>query len=459
MADGLDKKYKEMTETPVRRLVWRLAIPSIISMAVTSIYNLVDAAYIGRLSTEATAGIGISFAYMTIIQAVGFFFGHGSGNHISRALGSKNRDDASQMASVGFFTPFFIGIIFAILGTVYLTPLSVALGAPPDVVPYSNEYMRYIILATPFMMSALTLNNQLRLQGNARFGMVGIVSGALLNIVLDPIFIFALDMGVSGASLANAISQFVSWCLLIWGTCRKESVHLHWKHFRPSWQCYYEIFRGGLPSLCRQAFNGTSAICLNHAAAHYAAPGCEATTIAAFAVVTRIMMFAFSLVLGFSQGFQPVSGYNYGAHRYDRVRESYLYALKGCTIMLSVISAIGLVWAPQIIRLFRAEDAELVAIGTRVLRWQCAAFPLVGLSTVTNMLFQNIRMTFKSTLLSIGRQGLFFLPALFTLPLFMGLKGVEMTQAVADILTFMLAVPYAVWINRKLKASVTTQQM
>lgn len=456
-ADGLDIKYKEMTETPVRKLVWRLAIPSIISMTVTSVYNLVDAIYIGKLSTEATAGIGISFAYMTIIQAVGFFFGHGSGNHISRALGSKHREDASQMASVGFFTPMIIGVIMAFFCTIYITPLSIALGATPDVVPFSNDYMRYIILATPFMMSALTLNNQLRLQGNARFGMIGIVSGALLNIILDPLFIFTFKMGVTGASLATAVSQFISWSLLLWGTQRKESVHIHWKNFRPTWKCYNEIFRGGLPSLCRQTFNGASAICLNHAAAYYASPGHEASTIAAFAVVSRVMMFAFSLVLGFSQGFQPVSGYNYGAHRFDRVRESYLYALKGCTIMLTVISVIGLIFAPQIIMMFRSEDAELVSIGARVLRWQCIAFPLVGLSTVTNMLFQNIRMTFRSTILSIGRQGLFFLPILFILPQFLGLKGVEMTQAAADLCTFLLAIPYSIWINRILKQKTNEQ--
>ena len=447
----IDDKYREMTELPVQRLVCRMAVPTIIAMVTTALYNVVDAAFIGRLSTEGTAGIGISFAYMTFIQALGFFFGHGSGNYMSRALGAKKVASASRVATVGFVTPFLVGVAAAAICLPNLSALSRLLGAPAEVVPYANDYLRYIVLATPFMMSALTLNNQLRLQGNARLGMVGIVSGAILNIVLDPLFIFVLDMGVSGASLATAISQFFAWCLLLRGTMHPESVHLRLRDFRPSWRVYYEIFRGGLPSLFRQVFNCAAAVSLNYCAALYAAPGEEASAVAAFAVVTRIMMFAFSVVLGFCQGFQPVCGYNYGAKKYDRVRESWLFASCVGTAFLLVISATGLIFAPQIVALFRSEDPALIAIGAATLRWQCAAFPLVALFTATGMLFQNIRMTGPATLLSITRNGLFFLPALLLLPLWLGMQGVQMAQAVADMLTFLLAVPYAIWINRKLK--------
>lgn len=447
----LEEKYNEMTTRPVKGLVCKMAVPTIIAMVTTALYNVVDAAFIGRLSTEGTAGIGISFAYMTFIQALGFFFGHGSGNHISRALGAKNHSSASVVASVGFFTPFLLGLVAALCCLPNLSSLSRLLGAPEDVVPYANDYLRYIVLATPFMMSALTLNNQLRLEGNAHFGMVGIVSGAILNIALDPLFIFTLDMGVSGASLATAVSQLFSWTLLLCGTFRPESVHIRWSDFKPSLSVYYEIFRGGLPSLFRQVFNCAAAVSLNFYAARYAAPGLEASAVAAFAVVTRIMMFAFSVVLGFCQGFQPVCGYNYGAKLYHRVRESWLFATSVGTAFLLVISALGFAFAPQIVTLFRAEDPELIRIGAATLRWQCVAFPLVGLFTATGMLFQNIRMTGPATLLSVCRNGLFFLPALLLLPLWLGLQGVEMAQAVADVLTFILSVPYALWINRKLK--------
>lgn len=450
-SSALDRKYVEMTQRPVKLLVLQMAVPTIIAMVTTALYNVVDAAFVGRLSTEGTAGIGISFAYMTFIQALGFFFGHGSGNHISRALGARDGGSAGVVAAVGFFTPFLLGLLAAAVCLPNLSALSRWLGAPAEVVPYANDYLRYIVAATPFMMSALTLNNQLRLQGNARIGMVGIVSGAVLNIALDPLLIFVLDMGVSGASLATAISQFFSWLLLLHGTFRRESVHIKLRNFRPSWGVYYEIWRGGLPSLFRQLFNCAAAVALNYAAALYAPAGQEASAVAAFAVVTRIMMFAFSVVLGFCQGFQPVCGFNYGARLYGRVRESWLFALGVGGAFLLVISAVGFVFAPQVIALFRAEDADLIAIGAVTLRWQCAAFPLVALSTSTNMLFQNIRMTFPATLLSIGRNGLFFLPAILLLPQWWGLLGVQMAQAVADVCTFFLAVPYAIWIDRKLR--------
>lgn len=448
----LEDKYNEMTTKPVKVLVCKMAVPTIIAMVTTAFYNVVDAAFIGRLSTEGTAGIGISFAYMTFIQALGFYFGHGSGNHISRALGAKDVSSASVVATVGFITPFLLGTVAALCCLPNLSWLSRILGAPEGVVPYANDYLRYIVVATPFMMSALTLNNQLRLQGNAQFGMVGIVSGAILNIALDPLFIFTFDMGVSGASLATAISQFFAWCLLLYGTFHPESVHIRLRDFKPSFKVYYEIFRGGLPSLFRQVFNCAAAVSLNYCAKIYAdGPAQEASAVAAFAVVTRIMMFAFSVVLGFSQGFQPVCGYNYGAKLYGRVRESWLFATSVGTAFLLVISSLGILFAPQIVALFRAEDPVLISIGADTLRWQCAAFPLVALFTTTGMLFQNIRMTGPATLLSICRNGLFFLPALLLLPLWLGMTGVQMAQAVADILTFLLCIPYAVWINRKLK--------
>ena len=442
-----------MTQTPVPRLVLRLAIPSMVSMVVTALYNVVDAAFIGRLSTEATAGIGIAFAYMTFIQAVGFFFGHGSGNFISRALGARSYDDAGRMAAVGFFSPLLIGLLSAVVGLPLLPQLVVLLGAPPAVVPHACNYLRFILLASPFMMSALTLNNQLRLQGNARFGMIGIVSGAILNILLDPILIFTLNLGVTGASIATAVSQLFAWCLLLHGTMRGESVHIRFSNFKPSWAAYREIVAGGLPSLFRQAFNCASAVMLNYAAARFASPGQEASSVAAFAVVSRTTMFAFSLILGFTQGFQPVCGFNYGAHLYRRVRQSYLFTLSVSTAMLTLLSTLGYIFAPQIIAVFRSEDPTLIQIGASALRWQCVVFPLCTLATTTGMLFQNIRLTFPATLLSIGRQGLFFIPAILILPQFLGLQGVEMAQATADLCTFLLTIPFAVWITRKLGAS------
>ena len=294
------------------------------------------------------------------------------------------------------------------------------------------------------MMSALALNNQLRLQGNAGYAMIGITSGAVLNIILDAVFIIGLDMGVTGASLATLISQIVSWIILLIGTRMGGNVHIRLKNFTPTLEHFKQILDGGLPSLCRQVLACTATICLNHSAAIYATAGNEASTIAAFAIVSRCMMFAFSIVLGIGQGFQPICGFNYGAKLYKRVRESYTFTMSIMTMFLLISGTLGFIFAPEIIRFFRSEDPELIAIGTRVMRWQCISFPLIGLSTSTNMLLQTLRITLPATILSMCRQGIFFIPILYIAPLFLGLQGVEMTQAIADVLTFLLAIPMAV---------------
>lgn len=438
------ERFVMMTESPVRQLVMKMAGPTIISMMVTALYNIIDAFFVGHISTEATAGVGVSFAYMTFINAIGFFFGHGSGNYISTALGAKKYGDAEKMAATGFLSSMGIGAIAAVVGLFFLSPLSRMMGATPDIVPYSNDYLLFILIGTPFMMSSLTLNNQLRLQGNARYAMVGISTGAVLNIFLDALLIYGFDMGVMGASLATCISQMVGWFVLLLGTEKSGNVHIRLRNFTPTLRSYIDIYNGGLPSLCRHVFVCISTIMLNRYAAFYATPGTEASAIAAFAIVSRVMMFAFSIILGIGQGFQPVCGFNHGAGLHQRVRKSFIFTTQLATIILIVISISFAIFAPDIVSLFRSEDAELVRIGSRVLRWQCLSFPLIGVSTVTNMMYQTTRKTLVATLLSMGRQGIFFIPTIMILPLFIGFQGVEMTQAVADALTFLLALPFAV---------------
>ena len=445
-----NERYIMMTQAPIKKLVLKMSGPTIVSMLVTSLYNIIDAAFVGHISTEAAAAVGVSFAYMTFINAFGFFFGHGSGNFISQALGAKNYSDAEKMAATGFLSPFIFGTIAALLGLIFITPLSRAIGATPDIISLSNDYLFFILMGTPFMMSALALNSQLRLQGNARYAMIGITSGAVINIILDAIFILGLDMSVTGASLATFVSQVVSWTILLVGTFKGGNVHIRLKNFSPNLEHYKKILDGGLPSLCRQALACIATICLNHSAAIYAPAGNEASTIAAFSIVSRCMMFAFSIVLGIGQGFQPICGFNYGAKLYGRVRESYTFTMSIMTMFLLISGTIGYIFAPHIISFFRSEDPELITVGSRVLRWQCIAFPLIGLSTSTNMLLQTIRKTLPATILSMCRQGIFFLPILYISPLFLGLQGVEMAQAIADVMTFLLAVPIAIRVYRKL---------
>ena len=447
-----EARYRRLTETPVPRLVMSLAVPTIISMSISAIYNIVDSWFVGHISTVATAGVGVAFAYQSLIQATGFFFGHGSGNYMSRALGARDTEGAGKMAATGFISSFLLGLVFMALGLCFMTPLSRLLGATPDVVPYSNAYLKWILIATPFLVSQMTLNNQLRLQGNAMLAMIGIAAGAVLNIFFDWLLIDHLDMGVQGASLATLISQFISWCLLFWATTFEGNVHIYLRNYAPSADRLREIGAGGLPSLMRQSLSSISAICMNWAAASYALEGQEASTIAAFTVVARVMQTAMAVILGVGQGFQPVCGFNWGAKRYSRVRESYLFTIGMCVVILLVTSSLGWIFAPNIIAFFRDEDPQLLSIGTTVLRWQCVAFPLVGLTTPTNMLLQNIRRTGRATLLAMSRHGFAFYPTLFILPAIWGLEGLEATMATADVLTFALALPFAISIIRELSA-------
>lgn len=445
------ERYTRMTETPVNRLVLKLAVPTMISMSVSAIYNMADSYFVGHINTESTAAVGMAFAFQALIQAIGFFFGSGSGNFISRALGARDTEGAEKMAATGFLTAFLFGLAVMVLGLSMLTPMSRLLGATPDVVPYSNAYLRWLLIATPFLVSQMALNNQLRLQGNANLAMVGLVSGAILNILLDWIFICRLQLGVSGASLATFISQFVSWLLLLWATTLDGNVHIRISNFAPSRERYREVAAGGLPSLMRQSLSSISSVCLNWAAAFYAVQGQEAATIAAFAVVARVMQCAMAVILGFGQGFQPVCGFNWGAQKYARVRQSYIFAMCVTTATILVLATLGYIYAPQVISFFRDEDPELVRVGARVLRWQCIAFPLVGVTTPTNMLLQNIRRTGRATILAMSRQGIFFYPALLIAPRLWGLDGLQATMAIADVCTFMLALPFSISILRELK--------
>ena len=292
-----------MTQPPVGRLICRLAVPCIISMLVTSFYNMADTFFVGMLkSNAATGAVGVVFSMMAIIQAVGFFFGQGSGNYISRCLGEKRYGEASTMAATGFFSSLATGLVICLVGQLFLDDLAYLLGSTDTILPYTREYLRVILLGAPWMTSSLVLNNQLRFQGGATYAMVGITTGAVLNIILDPIMIFGMELGVAGAGWATIISQFVSFCLLLAGCAKGGNIRISIKNVRVKWFYYKMIFKGGLPSLARQSLASLATICLNHAAGPYGD-----AAIAAMGVVQRVMMFGASTMLGFGQGFQPVA--------------------------------------------------------------------------------------------------------------------------------------------------------
>lgn len=439
-------KFKEMTESPVRPLVAKMAGPTILSMLVTSFYNMADTFFVGGLGTSATGAVGVVFSIMAIIQAVGFFFGHGSGNYISRKLGARKEEEALTMASTGFLTAFLFGLLIAIAGLIGIRPLARFLGSTETILPYATSYLRFILCGAPFIIGGFVLNNQLRFQGNAFYGMIGMTTGAVVNIILDPILIFLLDMGVAGAGLATMLSQMVSF-IILFIMCRKKSmVPILLKNCKPSCSLYKEIVRGGFPSLCRQGLASIATICLNHKAGIYGD-----AAIAAMSIVTRVTMFAASAVIGFGQGFQPVCGFNYGARKYKRVKEAYWFAVWVCTVFLLVTAIVGFIWAPQIVALFRRDDMDVIRIGALALRMQCVAVPLMGFMMPSNMMVQTIGEAVKASILAMGRQFLFYLPLLFILEPVYGLFGIQLTQPLADLLSFGLTIPIVISVLRGFK--------
>lgn len=442
-----DEKLKWMTETPVEKLICRLSVPTIISMLVSSFYNMADTFFLGRSkdSVIATGAVGVVFSLMAIIQAIGFFFGHGCSNYISRKLGSKEIESAEKMASVGFFTAVIVGFILMMLGLIFIEPLAWALGSTELILPKAVEYMGLILIGSPYMVGALVINNQLRFQGLAFFAMVGITSGAVLNIILDPILIFKFNMGVSGAAWATIISQFVSFVLLVIGLYKSSAIKIRLKNFKPSIYFYKEIVAGGSPSLCRQGIASVAAICLNFAAKPYGE-----VAIAAMAVVSKIAMFANSTIIGFGQGFQPVCGFNYGAGLNKRVLKAFWFCVKVAFVFLVVVSALGVGFAPGVVNTF-GNGPEVGKIAAATLRFQCIVFPLNSFIVLSNMLLQTIRKPVRATILAISRQGLIFIPLVVILPGIFGVLGIEICQMVADVFTFALAVVLQIPVLRELK--------
>jgi len=433
-----EEKRKYLTEEKIPTLVLNMAVPSIISMLITSFYNMADTFFVGQIGTTATAAVGVIFPLMSIIQALGFTFGHGSGNYISRKLGQGEVEDAKKMAATGFVSALIAGAIFGLVGLIFLDGLVGILGATPTIAPYARQYAMYILIGTPFMASSLVLNNQLRFQGSAFFGMIGMGVGAVLNIALDPLFIFVLDMGVSGAALATILSQIVSFCLLLRGCTRGGNIAISLKNFSPSWARYKEIARGGAPSLFRQGLGSVATICLNFAAGIYGD-----AAIAGMSIVTRLLQFANSAIIGLGQGFQPVCGFNYGAKLYGRVRKAFWFTVSLAFCVLLIGSIVGIAFAPQIIAIFRKEDLEVIKIGALSLRLQCIFLPLSAFVVGSNMMLQTIGKPVKASISAAARTGLFFVPAILILPQFFGLLGVQMSQAVADLCSFVLCVPLA----------------
>ena len=430
-------QYHKMTETPIPRLILSLAAPTILSMLITSIYNLADTFFVGRISTSASGAVGVVSSLMAIIQALGFMLGHGAGSIISRSLGSQNTQAANRFASTSFFTALAFGLILAVLGLATLPSFMMLLGSTETILPHACAYARPILMAAPLMMSSLVMNNILRYEGKANFAMIGLVTGGVLNMVLDPVFIFGFGMGTAGAGLATALSQSISFCILLSMFLRGKTVsQFQISAVTRSPAEFGTILMTGLPSFGRQGLNSIGGMLLNIAARSYGD-----AAVAGMSIVSRIFMFIISVAIGTGQGFQPVAGFNYGARKYRRVEKACVFTMCASFCFLTVIIAACWFNAEALIKLFR-DDPEVTAIALPAFRYQCFAIFLQPVIVAGNMLFQSIGKSGRATFLACCRQGVFFIPLILTLPRFFGLVGIEICQPIADVLTFLVTVPF-----------------
>ncbi|MBL7575929.1 putative efflux protein, MATE family [Peptoniphilus asaccharolyticus DSM 20463] len=425
----MSSNYEELLNEPVEKLINKYIFSTITALLITQIYNVVDNYFIGKINTQASAAVGISMSIMVIIQAIGFMFGQGSGNAIALYLGKKDLKKASEIASLGFFGAIFLGLMLTIFGNIFIVPISRALGSTDTVLPYVTSYLRIILIGAFYHCATLVLNIQLRCQGKAFYSMVGLMAGAVLNMALDPILIFKLNLGIKGAALATAISQLISF-LIIYNNSKKFDVKISINNLHFNREYANRILKGGIPSLTRQSVNSIGIIALNNAAAHYGD-----SAIAAMGIVNRIGLLANSVIIGYGHAFQPICGYNYSANRYDRVLKGFWYELRQSTIFLVVVSIIMNLFAPQIIDIF-IDDIEVIKIGATTLRYYTIFLTLNAFMILATLMMQTIQMAFQSSVLSMLRMGLILIPIVAILPKFIGILGIQLAQPIVDIISF-----------------------
>ncbi len=431
----------------IASLLVGLSIPSIIAMLTNAIYNLVDTFFIGRIGTSAVGAVAVAFPIFNLIGAVGLTYGVGAASYVSRLLGAGEKEQADKAASTALFTSLATGIAFALLGLMYLDPLLTAFGATETIMEYAREYTMIIIMGSIFTMMNMTMNNLVRAEGNAQRFMVAMVSGALLNVALDPIFIFGFGMGIKGAAVATVISQSVSTVIILEYFVRKKSfTNLSIRLFRFSLHIYSEIFKIGLPTFLRQFLSSFSVALLNNAAGAF---GDHA--VAAVGITMRVLMLGMMVLFGYGQAFQPVAGYNYGAKKFSRVFESLKFSILVTTVFATFFAIIGMVIPGSIVSIF-SNDPEVIDVGSRALRAVSIFFPSFGFVITFTVLFQALGKGFAAGLLSMSKQGLFLIPAIIVLPRLFELNGVIYAQTIADFFTLFVAAILAMMIVKKLKA-------
>ena len=441
-----DEKTSKLAEMPIPKLLTEMSIPAIIGMLVTAVYNIVDTIFVGRIGTEAIGAVTIAFPLFMVISAIGLAFGIGSGSYISRLLGEDNKEMANRVSSTSIITTFIVGILFASFGLYYLRPLLRMFGAIDVIMPYAVNYTAIIIIGSIFTMSNMNMNNMVRAEGSAKMSMIALSSGAVLNIILDPILIFYFNMGITGASTATVISQAVSTVMLIsFYNSERSVLDFKFKNFKPTFSIYAEIMKIGVPTLIRQLLSSVAMTVLNNMAAVYGA-----AAVASIGIINRVFSFGFFVIAGFTQGFQPVAGFNFGARKIERLKESIKVTMQRTTIFGVTLFIAFFFFNREVISLF-SGDPEVIDIAASGLRLYALILPLLGFAITSNTLFQALGHGIPATILSLSRQGFFFIPAIYFLSNNFGLQGLFMAQPTADGLTFILAGGLFVYVYREIK--------
>ena len=444
-----DRKNMMLNE-PIHRIIPKMAIPTIVAFLINSIYSLADTYFVSSLGTNATAAVSVNASLDQLIMMCGSMLAMGANSYIARLLGKNDDRKASQVLSTAFFSAFTVGACLLIFGSIFMVPMVRLLGATPTCEQYSIDYATYVLMAAPFMASNFVMNQCLRSEGSATLSMVGMGFGGILNCVLDPIFIFGFDMGVAGASLATALSKFVSFCILIFPyITRRSLLHLSIRNFKPARDIVTEIVSVGSSSMFRNGLAVIAGILLNKLAGDI-----SDSVLAGIGVCTKIMMFPFGIILGFGNGFQPVAGFNWGAKRYDRVKEAYRFSSRVAFWGGALMAAFCIVFADQLIILFAGTDEEMRRIGAFAIITQAIALPIHAWVAIVNMYCVGLGNAKGAFALATARQGTCFIPILFPLAWIFGAYGVGAVQALADVLTMVLAVPIIRGMNKKIDAAL-----
>ena len=437
--NAADAYYRKMTETPIPKLIVTLGIPTTVSMLITNVYNMADTYFVGALGESQQAATGILFTLQAIIQAIAFMLGQGSGSLVAKALADKNTDEASGYVSTAMFSGAFFGILLSTFGLLFLDPMLRLLGSTETILPYARQYGMWVLISAPIVICSFVLNNNLRYEGRSIYSMIGIATGGIINIFGDFLLIRVFDMGVFGAGLATAVSQLISFGILIFFHIRMAQGDIRPKHISRTKATYLSIFRVGFPAMLRQGLSSISNGLLNNLTKAYGD-----AAIAAISVVNRFSMFLMCVGLGIGQGLQPVASYNYQAKKYKRVKKALLFTMIAGAIFIGCVSIPCIIFAPSVVRIFQKSE-EVIKIGSFALRFAAFGVIFLALSVPVNMLYQSIRKAGVSSFLSLLRSGLLMIPTLLITTTCFGLVGIQVSQPIADILTGLISIPFIIW--------------